>query len=56
MQRRFEVGGGDIGAWIREITGAEHDDIETAVLEWLDTVGYAPEIEADGRICARRSM
>lgn len=53
----YLAGGGDIGAWIREITGTGHDDIEAAaVLEWLDGVGYAPEIEADGRICARRSM
>ena len=48
-------GGGDIGAWIREITGTGHDDIEAAaVLEWLDTAGYAPEIAADGHICAKR--
>ena len=48
-------GGGDIGAWISEITGTGHDDIEAAaVLEWLDTAGYAPEIAADGRICAKR--
>ena len=47
--------GGDIGAWISEITGTGHDDIETAVLDWLDGVGYAPEIAADGRICAKRS-
>ena len=48
-------GGGDIGAWISEITGTGHDDIDAAVLEWLDTAGYAPEIAADGRICAKRS-
>lgn len=47
--------GGDIGAWLADITGTGHDvELNNAVLEWLDTAGYAPEIAADGRICAMR--
>ena len=52
----YRAGGGDIAAWIREITGTGHDDIEAAVLDWLDAAGYAPEIAADGRICANRGV
>lgn len=47
--------GGDLGAWIHEITGTQlEQEAEAAIYEWLESVGYVPAIGEHGEIVAAR--
>jgi hypothetical protein len=52
----YLAGGGDLTTWLADITStpatATGEPFEAALFEWLDTAGYAPQIDAAGHIQA----